>query len=304
MAYAWGIGYQAVNLFSSVNNSEIGIRRIITKNRSEGVYSSKDLVTRFTTWPFEPMHTSAIPPAVPGLRSKPLEAFHAEHYLRHNQRRQEHLAMLGLDLAGKRVLEVGAGIGDHSAFFLDRGCRLTTSDARPENVAILQERFATRPEVSVMTIDLDAQPLVALADRNYSVVYCYGLLYHLCRPGDALRWMSDHCTGMLLLELCVSFGSGEAVNLVAEPQENPTQARSGAGGRPTRSWVVSQLRQHLAHVYLPTSQPWHEEFPVDWSEAAAATWPPGRLSRAVFVASRSPLNSSMLTTSLPMSQTR
>lgn len=143
-----------------------------------------------------------------------------------------------------------------------------------------------------------------LADRNYAVVYCYGLLYHLGRPGDALRWISDHCTGVLLLELCVSFGSHEAVNLVAEPRENPTQARSGSGCRPTRPWVVSQLRQHFAHVYLPTSQPWHEEFPIDWSEAAAAQWPQGRLSRAVFVASREPVHSSTLQTSLPMVQTR
>ena len=49
----------------------------------------------------------------------PLEEFHGPHYLKHNQRRQEHLATLGLPLAGRSVIEMGAGIGDHTEFFLD-----------------------------------------------------------------------------------------------------------------------------------------------------------------------------------------
>jgi hypothetical protein len=54
----------------------------------------------------------------------PIDVFHSAHYQRHNQRRQEHLASLGLDISGATVLEVGAGIGDHTSFFLDRGCQI------------------------------------------------------------------------------------------------------------------------------------------------------------------------------------
>jgi len=57
------------------------------------------------------------------------DAFLSYHYQRHNQRRLEHLASLGLDIAGCTVLEVGAGIGDHTSFFLDRGCEVVTSDS-------------------------------------------------------------------------------------------------------------------------------------------------------------------------------
>ena len=49
--------------------------------------------------------------------------FHTDHYLRHNQRLLEHLATLGLPIAGRTVLEVGAGIGDLTSFFLDRAIR-------------------------------------------------------------------------------------------------------------------------------------------------------------------------------------
>ena len=61
-----------------------------------------------------------------------LEGFRSDHYQRHNRRRQEHLATLELPIAGRSVLEVGAGIGDHTAFFTDRGCRVTATDGRPE----------------------------------------------------------------------------------------------------------------------------------------------------------------------------
>src|ERR1700682_5619401 len=56
--------------------------------------------------------------------------FHSSSYLRHNASRQEHLATLGLDLNNKSVLEVGAGIGDHTTFFLDRGCEVLCTAPR------------------------------------------------------------------------------------------------------------------------------------------------------------------------------
>src|SRR5271166_5198079 len=103
----------------------------------------------------------------------PLAAFRTPHYLRHNQRRQEHLATLGLDIAGKNVLEVGAGIGDHTSFFLDRGCRVVTSDARPANIEKLRERFAAQKNVNVRQIDLDQPLLSGLGDdESFDIVYC------------------------------------------------------------------------------------------------------------------------------------
>jgi hypothetical protein len=53
-----------------------------------------------------------------GMRAR--NVFHSARYLRHNQQRQEHLAILGLDLSEQTVLEHGARIGDHTSLFLDR----------------------------------------------------------------------------------------------------------------------------------------------------------------------------------------
>ncbi len=63
------------------------------------------------------------------LPGSPKDVFLSYHYQRHNQRRLEHLATLGLSIAGSTVLEVGAGIGDHTSFFLDRGCHVVCTEA-------------------------------------------------------------------------------------------------------------------------------------------------------------------------------
>ena len=72
------------------------------------------------------------------------------HYQRHNRRRQEHLATLGLPIEGRSVLEVGAGVGDHTEFFLDRGCAVTCTDARQGLVDHMRERY---PSQSVLLYD-------------------------------------------------------------------------------------------------------------------------------------------------------
>ena len=82
--------------------------------------------------------------------------FHTEFYRRHNARRQEHLATLGLDLSNKSVLEVGAGIGDHTTFFLDRGCNVLCTEPREENLDVIRRRFESDPRVAVEQLDLDA----------------------------------------------------------------------------------------------------------------------------------------------------
>ncbi|MBL7145631.1 MAG: class I SAM-dependent methyltransferase [Phycisphaerae bacterium] len=86
------------------------------------------------------------------LKVSPEKAFLSDYYQLHNQKRLEHLASLGLDISDSTVLEVGAGIGDHTGFFLDRDCQVVSTDARPENLEILRNRY---PDLEVRLFDLD-----------------------------------------------------------------------------------------------------------------------------------------------------
>lgn len=230
------------------------------------------------------------------VRVKPETEFRSDHYLRHNARRLEHLASLNLPVAGQSVLEVGAGIGDHSHYYLDRGCRMTITDARPENLDVLRRRY---PDADIQRLDADRPEPVRGAP--FDVIHCYGLLYHLENPERAIAYLGESCRGLLFLETCVSFGDQELVNRVAEDHANPTQAVSGVGCRPTRPWILSRLRQAFQHAYVPTTQPNHAEFPLDWDHPEQHR---AGLVRAVFIASKTPLNNPLLTTSLPRRQER
>jgi hypothetical protein len=214
------------------------------------------------------------------------DGFRTDEYQRHNLRRQEHLATLGLKIAGRSVLEVGAGIGDHTSFFIDRGCTVTATDARPDNLAVLSRRFP-----GVRTLLFDADRSVPRELSAHEIVYAYGVLYHLRRPAQGLASLASLCSAMLLLETCVSYGDESAINLVVEDPANPTQSVCGHGCRPTRPWVFAALRENFPFAYLTRTQPWHPEFPIDWSRPTANST---GLYRSVFVGSREPIASPLL----------
>jgi 2-polyprenyl-3-methyl-5-hydroxy-6-metoxy-1,4-benzoquinol methylase len=219
--------------------------------------------------------------------------FHTPEAEAINLARQEHLASLGLDLAGKRVLEVGAGIGLHTSFFLERGCEVTVTDARPDNVAEVARRL---PKVRTAVIDLERDSLAELG--SFDIVYCYGLLYHLAHPERALAKMAEVCTGLLLLETAVSPGAFDEVLLVRDV-DAANQAISGFGCRPTRLWVLSRLKALFGHAYIPLTQPNFVDFPLDWNLT-----PTQLMHRSTFVASRAPLALPMLGEEVPMVQQR
>jgi SAM-dependent methyltransferase len=214
------------------------------------------------------------------------------------------LASLGLALEQRRVLEVGAGVGDHTSFFLDRGCTVVSLEPRAENcelyVAIMKERQRLGYErvAQCRLVRGDIAYMDAAIGEIFDIVYCYGLLYHVADPGEALAAMARRCGDLFLLETCVSFGEDEAEHLLAEPEGNPSHAFHGVGCRPTRPWVFNRLKALYQHVYMPRTQPAHEEFPLAWHTATRQQpW------RAIFIGSRRPLANPLLVDELPARQT-
>lgn len=193
------------------------------------------------------------------------------------------------------MLELGAGIGDHTPFFLERGCSVVVTEARDENIRILKERY---PKLEVAYLNMDAPRGF---DELFDIIYCYGLLYHLEHPQQAIEFMAKRTGQLLLLETCVSFGGEEAINRVQEAAEDPTQSYQGVGSRPTRPWVFHQLKLSMPHVYVPLTQPDHEEFPIDWERPNLHAAP---LARSIFIASRVPLKNDLLVEQLLLKQTR
>jgi len=233
-----------------------------------------------------------------------LMSFRSPDYTRHNFRRLEHLSTLGLDLAGSRVLELGAGISDHTTFFLDRKCSVDSVEPRPENCALFRQSIECHPRRSSSRLfEMDVETAAtALRKERYDIVYCYGLLYHVQNPIVLLQFASDVCEQLLLLETCVSYGSQEAVRPTIEQGEVVTQAVRGTACRPTRPWIFNRLKELFEFAYVPTTQPWHEEFPIDWTPQQSPT--PNLKARAIFLGSRSSLENPLLVSELPDRQDR
>jgi SAM-dependent methyltransferase len=230
-----------------------------------------------------------------GLVRAPQKEFHNPPYLRHNARRLEHLASLRIPVSGLSVLELGAGIGDHSHYYLDRGCQVTITEARKENLSLLRRLY---PKADIRHLDMENPNLDS--DARFDLVHCYGLLYHLSNPQQAIDFIARHCAKLLFLETCVTIGDAVATNPVREDRHLITQALSGTGCRPTRAWVFRALKDRFEHVYVPRTQPNHEEFAIDWSAPDQR----GVISRAVFTCSREPLRNEMLSAELLDKQTR
>ena len=134
--------------------------------------------------------------------SSPSTIFHAPFYIRHNQRRLEHLASLGLNLSNKTVLEPGAGIGDHSLFYLDRGCKVMAVEPRAENVAKMKENIKNSLSPHADNINILQGGVEALKDmtQRFEIVHSYGLLYHLPNPSEAIELFAQRLRDFGILQ--------------------------------------------------------------------------------------------------------
>jgi FkbM family methyltransferase len=224
------------------------------------------------------------------------EVFDCQAAIEINKARQGHLASLGLELAQQSVLEVGSGVGLHTSFFEELGCKVLSTDARPENVAEHLRRYPYRKVEVADLIVPDSHKRFG----EFDIIYCYGTLYHLSNPSLCIKELSSVCRKFFLIETCVSPVDNGEINPTNENRRNPNQSIEGIGCRPSREWVMAELKKYFPFVYVTTTQPDHHEFPLNWPAPVK-----GRVNtRSVFVASKQSLNLPTLSTELPKTQKR
>src|SRR5216684_5666069 len=85
---------------------------------------------------------------------------------------------------GRRVLEIGAGIGNMSAFLVDRE-RVVLTDGEPYYLGRLRERFAARPQVTVAELRLPAAA-PRLGTERFDTIICLNVLEHIADDAAAL----------------------------------------------------------------------------------------------------------------------
>jgi 2-polyprenyl-3-methyl-5-hydroxy-6-metoxy-1,4-benzoquinol methylase len=93
--------------------------------------------------------------------------------------------------SGKRVLEVGCGIGTDSINFARAGAQLTAVDISGESLRIAAQRAAVMGLAGrIEFIQANAEELTsALTDEGYDLIYSFGVVHHTPHPERALVQM-------------------------------------------------------------------------------------------------------------------
>ncbi|MDE2481014.1 MAG: methyltransferase domain-containing protein [bacterium] len=231
----------------------------------------------------------------------PERIFHRLSYLRSTLRCVEHLARLDLPIAGRSVLEVGAGIGNFTSFFLDRGCTVTSTEPRAENVACFRERLAEEPlwpSDRLRIVESDAASLVTHGVGVHDVVVCLQVLNLTGDPESLLETIGALCGELLLVECGTHSGENrnrDTIEFRSLDSVDPGGSLDGRACIPSRPWVFNRLKQAFPHVYMPLEQPLYDRYREDWREADLER---GQ-HRAIFIATRSPLEHPLLVERIP-----
>lgn len=204
-------------------------------------------------------------------------SFDSDGYQNLNRIRLEHLDSLQLDIEDAEVLELGAGVGDLTSYWVQKGCMVTCVEGREENANHIKDRYRLGM-VTTMVLDLDDVPPFPKA---YDIVFSYGILYHLRQPFTALKSWAMVCRELLLLETVIS-----KTNMSTPVDEDPTDPTAGINKCaiwPNYDELVCYIKDLFPCVYAPARPPDHEEYTTSPQEAKG-------LVRRVLVASRSSID--------------
>ncbi len=203
--------------------------------------------------------------------------------------RLQHFESLSLPLLGKSVIDVGCGIGRFSAALEEQGADVFCVDGRAENIEKLREFYPYR---KCAVVDVESSDL--LANGNFDVVFCYGLLYHLSDPFGFLKNASKICKEMMIIETCILDAKDPVALLVPEDQQNVTQSLHPMGCRISPSYVNACLKlSGFEFIYKPVTLPDHPQFHYslvnDYSYLKE-----NHLIRDIFIASRTEISNQLL----------
>ncbi len=165
---------------------------------------------------------------------------------------------------GKKVLEIGCGIGTDTINFALNGASVTATDLSPRSLEIVQQRsevFGVQDRVRLLQANAeDLAP--SLPDEAYDLVYSFGVIHHTphpdrviaqihryVRPGSHLKIMVYHRNSWKVLGILLAHGKGRfwrLPELIAEYSEAQT-------GCPityafTRNEVRDLLERHAFRV--------------------------------------------------------
>jgi 2-polyprenyl-3-methyl-5-hydroxy-6-metoxy-1,4-benzoquinol methylase len=99
--------------------------------------------------------------------------------------------------AGKRVLEIGCGIGTDTINFARAGARVTAVDLSDKSLEVARQRAAVFGLADRITFHrANAEELsTVVPPEPYDLVYSFGVIHHTPHPGRVLDQIREHYAG-------------------------------------------------------------------------------------------------------------
>ncbi len=92
---------------------------------------------------------------------------------------------------GMRILDIGAGPGEYSFYFAEKGYEVNALELADANVSAFRKRM--RPGLPLTLLQGNALDLSAYADESFDAVLVFGPLYHLHEEKDRRRCIEEAC---------------------------------------------------------------------------------------------------------------
>ena len=219
--------------------------------------------------------------------SSVIESFHYPEAIKLNVARVKHLETLGLNFKNKNVLETGCGgRGDVTNFLIKNNANVTLNDYRIENIKYLLNYLNVNLPHNTWNLNEEIK-----SDTVFDIIVCYGTLYHLTKPDQAIKNLSKICKEFLIISTCTNGKNDTSLNVLYEGN-TPTQGCDGNGCRPGRQYIYNELLKNFKYVYIPKTQPDNIDFPLKFPSNNHA-------SRNIFIGSHIELNNDLFVNYLP-----
>jgi 2-polyprenyl-3-methyl-5-hydroxy-6-metoxy-1,4-benzoquinol methylase len=157
---------------------------------------------------------------------------------------------------GKRVLEIGCGIGTDTMNFARAGADVTAVDLSERSLEIAHQRAATYGLPNIRFYHGNAEELTSFVPRgDYDLIYSFGVVHHTprpervieqlrlySRPGTALKIMVYHRYSWKAMQILVREGGGALWNF-SQLLQRHSEAQTGSPV--TYSYTPRSVRELL-----------------------------------------------------------
>ena len=91
--------------------------------------------------------------------------------------------------SGDKILDLGAGAGEYSIYFAQKGFNITAVELAENNIISFRKKIT--PDLSIDLIHGNALDLSSFEDKSFDIVMLFGPLYHLSSEKDRLKCIHE-----------------------------------------------------------------------------------------------------------------